>query len=129
MPERRNPGDNKQEPVIVGEGIQTCIGRSRRWYNSRCNMERVGMEGNTDIIGRRTETTRRTGHSRRLGESGYVIILQILWGNRENCKPIEVLGQEWDQRRNGRRMGKIEMWGRNGMKFGAVGYVETKMKV
>ena len=31
-------------------------------------MERVGMEGSTDIIGRRTET-KRTGHTRRLGES------------------------------------------------------------
>ena len=53
-------------------------------------MERVGLEGSTDIIGRRTETKRRTGHTRRLGESGQVIILQILCGNKENSRPREV---------------------------------------
>ena len=68
------------------------------------------MKGSTDIIGRSTETKRKTGHTRRLGESEQVIILQILWGNHENRRPREVLGQERDQRRNERRMGKIKMW-------------------
>ena len=68
------------------------------------------MERSTDIIGRKAETKRRTGHVRRLGERGYVIILQILWRNKENRRPREVLGQEGDQRRNERRMGKIKTW-------------------
>ena len=50
------------------------------------------MEGRTDIIGRRTETKRRTA----IGWSGQVTILQILWDNKENRRQREVLGQERD---------------------------------
>ena len=37
-------------------------------------MKIVGMKGNTDIIRRMTEMKRRTGHTRRLGESEVSIL-------------------------------------------------------
>ena len=45
-----------------------------------------------------------------IGWSSQCIILQILWGNKENRGAREGLEREGDQRRNERKMGKIEMW-------------------
>ena len=58
--------EDRWPKVCLREEIRAIINRNP----SQWGRERVEMEGSTDIIGRRTETKRRTGHTRRLGESG-----------------------------------------------------------
>ena len=57
--------EDRWPKVCLREEIRAIINRNP----SQWGRERVEMEGSTDIIGRRTET-KRTGHTRRLGESG-----------------------------------------------------------
>ena len=56
-----------------------------------------------------------------------VIILQISWGNKENRRPREVLGQEEYQRRNERRIDKIEIG--NIGKGGKKGYEDWSCRI
>ena len=71
------------------------------------------------------------GYTRQFGESGEVIILQILWENKETVDRERSTGST-EKSKNNRKDGDVVIsvkWGRKGMKIGAVGYVVRKMKV